>query len=189
MAVEIELKAWADKPEQTREILSRIARYAGEFLKEDAYWHLPQGSAPSLRIRHEARSAPQESPGDLVTFKTKNVREGIEVNREIEFRVSSRAAFEEFLGFLGLEPAAAKRKRGARWDYPGSPGEEPVTVELLEVEGLGWFLELEIIAGDDDPETVKAARKRLFALLEEAGIAEDRLETRYYTEMLRGKLR
>jgi adenylate cyclase class 2 len=193
MAIEIELKAWADEPGQTGETLSRIARYAGEFLKEDTYWYAPPGGIlPSgLRVRHESwpPALRDGETGDLVTFKTKEVRDGIEVNRETEFRVSGRAAFEELLGLLGLEPGAAKRKRGARWEHPAPPGEAPVTAELAEVEGLGWFLELEILAADDAPETVQAARKRLFALLKEAGIAEDRVEPRYYTEMLRGKLR
>jgi adenylate cyclase class 2 len=205
MPIEIELKAWVDKPEEIRERVSRLAVYTGEFLKEDTYWHprsMDSGGLPSpsgklpfagvfppagVRIRRESTVQPDGSQSQivLVTFKTKEIREGIEVNREREFEISAAAPFEELLGLLGLEPAAGKRKTGGAWKYREPGGEPDITAELLAVEGLGSFLELEICADDDDPETVAAARKRLLGLLARTGIEKDRIETRYYTEMLR----
>jgi adenylate cyclase class IV len=63
-----------------------------------------------------------------------------------------------------------------------------ITAELAEVgdsrRSLGVFLELEIIADNDRPATVKTARARLLALLTACGLPEDRIESRYYGELL-----
>jgi predicted adenylyl cyclase CyaB len=107
------------------------------------------------------------------------VRDGIEVNQEQEFEVSDGDAFEAFLTHIGLEPGIGKNKRGWSWTHEG------VTIELSQVARLGWFAELEIIAQDDDEETIHTARSRLLNLLGRIGIGEDKIEGRYYTEMLR----
>jgi adenylate cyclase class 2 len=192
MATEIELKAHVDDPGSIREKLDALGRYNGEFLKDDIYWRQDTGgkrgnlenrrelSPFSVRVR-------KESGGDaggrvcravIVTYKSKEMRDSIEVNNEREFSVSSAEPFEELLGHLGFSPAIIKRKSGFSWDYNG------INAELAEVAGLGWFAELEILAGDDSPETVWTARMRLLELLAKLGIGEDRIEPRYYTEML-----
>jgi adenylate cyclase class 2 len=188
MAIEIELKAWVDDPLAVKEKLGRLALYNGEFLKNDTYWKQenpeirPEAFPFSgVRVRKErGRDAKGKVYSAIaVTYKSKETREGLEVNYEREFSVSDVEAFEELLGQLGLKPEISKRKSGFSWDYNG------ITAELTDVAGLGWFAELEIIAGNDDPETVRIARRRLLELLAKLGIDEDRIEARYYTEMLR----
>jgi adenylate cyclase class 2 len=189
MPVEIELKAWADRPDAVREALMGFAEYQGEYFKEDVYWRpvSPAGCGPAfplsgIRIRRES-----SSPGKsrlLVTFKTKEIQSCLEVNREREFEIHEREPFEELLRLFALAPGPHKTKRGGVWIYRDSEVSPEITAELLEVEGLGVFLELEIIAGDDHEKTVAAARKQLLALLAKAGVPEDRMESRYYTEML-----
>jgi adenylate cyclase class 2 len=88
-------------------------------------------------------------------------------------------AFEELLRRLGLEAGVSKKKRGRSWRYGG------ITVELSNVERLGCFVELEIMAEDDGAKTVDAARDALLSFLKLAGISEERIETRYYNEMLK----
>jgi predicted adenylyl cyclase CyaB len=100
------------------------------------------------------------------------------VNEEREFEVSDRGAFEGLLRRLGLEPGIAKDKRGWR----RQAGE--IGAELSLVGGLGWFLELEILAGDRLPETVEKTRRSLFRFLGQTGVGPDRIEPRYYTELL-----
>jgi adenylate cyclase class 2 len=190
MAIEIELKAWVENPGQVKEQLFKIARYEGEFLKEDTYWGRDGETAgmdlpPSgVRIRKLFQGLGEQKEGRqgsiVVTYKTKEVREGIEVNQENEFEVSHGEPFEELLKRMGLKPAFTKRKQGASWNFEG------ITAELAEVAGLGWFAELEILAEDGKKETVENARKRLLGLLAGIGIGEDKIESRYYTEMLRG---
>jgi adenylate cyclase class 2 len=185
MAIEIELKAWADDPDTLRLRFFSLAGGGFSFEKADAYWFFPgEGDAvpPSgVRIRRETKTDPVGRVSfDLwVTFKIKEVREGMEINDEREFSVSDGAAFEALLLRLGLEKGMEKNKRGWAWNCEG------ITAELTEVEGLGWFVELEIIADDDAGETVMAARTRLLALLDKIGVKRDRIEPRYYTEMLR----
>jgi adenylate cyclase class 2 len=192
MAVEIELKAHVGDPEARRDAISRLARYAGEYRREDAYWRvsaapgragLPLGMDPRhpIRVRRESFTGPggETAHITLVTYKTKEIRDRIEVNRELEFEVSGGSAFEELLSLLGFEKGACKLKRGWSWNCRG------ITVELSEIEGLGWFAELEILADEDLPETTAGARRRLLDLLGELGIPEDQIEERYYTEMLR----
>jgi adenylate cyclase class 2 len=189
MAVEIELKAWADSPERIKAALSSFAEYGGEFLKDDEYWFSLSPPAAGtaiplsgIRIRQEQDTPPKGTTRQItwVTYKAKEVREGIEINQEREFEVSDKAAFEELLVRLGLERGIAKKKTGWTWKYEG------ITAELCQVDRLGWFAELEIIAGDDKEATVAAARRRLLELLGRIGIGEDKIETRYYTEMLLG---
>lgn len=185
MAIEIELKAWADDPNALRSRLFSLAGGGISFEKADSYWFfsgagrsvLPSG----VRIRRETKTDPagRVSCELWVTFKVKEVREGLEINDEREFSVSDGAAFEALLRRLGLEKGMEKTKRGRAWNCEG------IAAELTEVEGLGWFVELEIIAGDDSGGTVAAARARLLALLEKIGVPTDRIEPRYYTEMLR----
>jgi adenylate cyclase class 2 len=188
MAFEIELKAWVDDPGAVREKLDELALFNGEFLKEDTYWkqensgNRPEILLPAVRVRGESgRDAAGKAYRVItVTCKSKETLDGIEVNHEREFSVSDAEAFAELLGQLGLKPAMGKRKSGFSWNYDG------ITAELTEVTGLGWFAELEILAGDDEPETVRTARQRLLELLSRLGIGKDRIEPRYYTEMLRG---
>jgi adenylate cyclase class 2 len=147
---------------------------------------LPQ---TGLRVRREKTGNGEHA---LVTYKTKERREGIEINDEHELEVSDGPGFEALLARLGLEKRIYKHKQGWSWNYHG------ITAELAEVSGassvdpsppdspknLGWFLELEILADDDGAGTVDAARQRLLDLLEKAGLRKENLESRYYSELL-----
>jgi adenylate cyclase class 2 len=117
-----------------------------------------------------------------VTCKTREVREGIEINDEREFAVSDSACFEELLRRLGLKPGTRKHKQGWAWVFGD------IRTELCEVSGLrrslGWFLEVEILAEDALAPTVAAARHKLLDLLEKIGIPGSRIEDRYYLELL-----
>jgi adenylate cyclase class 2 len=188
VAFEIELKAWVDDRESVEKRIGGLAEFTADFEKEDVYWMpVSRGETGAglplsgVRVRSETVRARGEAARNLVlvTYKTKEVRGGIEVNDEKEFAVTGLPAFEELLRRLGLEAGVSKKKRGRSWRYGG------ITVELSDVERLGCFVELEIMANDDSAETVDAARAALLSFLKLAGIAEDRIETRYYNEMLK----
>ncbi|MDR1230789.1 MAG: class IV adenylate cyclase [Spirochaetaceae bacterium] len=192
MSCEIELKAHAEDPEAVKKRLSRLGVWGGSYTKEDCYWKADAGNsalpASGLRVRHESRKLPDGTIDDaacIVTFKTKEKRDGIEVNEENEFSVSDGDTFSALLPRLGLHEDYRKRKTGEVWIADGD-----ITAELAEVSdsrrSLGVFLELEIIADNDSPATVKAARARLLALLAACGLPEHRIEPRYYAEMLSG---
>ncbi|MCL2270318.1 MAG: class IV adenylate cyclase [Treponema sp.] len=194
MVFEIELKARLDDFAPVKEQLSAEGSYCRSYTKSDSYWYPAQEtmSIPSgVRIRREgginADGSAHESV--LVTYKIKEISGGIEVNNECEFSVSDAALFEELLNRLGLRMAVRKEKQGWAWLIPASvkqmaSAEQPVLAELSLVEGLGWFLEIEIQAADNDVRTVEKSRNRLLALLQKLGIPEERIEDRPYTAML-----
>jgi adenylate cyclase class 2 len=189
MMKEIEIKAHVDDPERVKNILSGIGRGEISFEKEDVYWRAPPGTFPGLppsgiRIRKETEWRNGEAVRRvLVTCKTGRIRDGIEINEELEFGVTDGESMGELLDLLGLKPAVRKHKRGRAWIWEEDAGEPPVLAELLELEGLGWFIELEILCGEGEAAPGRC-RTRLLSLLEKTGIGTDRIETRPYTVML-----
>jgi len=186
MATEIELKAHVANSEALKLLLGKKAEYRSAFEKEDGYWFTawPSGlSSSGLRVRREKRTFPDGTveSATLVTFKNKEVRDGVEINDEREFEANSFQVFEELLGRIGLKQGAAKKKRGWTFTCDG------ITAELTEVESLGWFVELEILADNDLEETVAKAKKRLWDFFDGLNIGRQAIESRFYTEMLRAK--
>jgi adenylate cyclase class 2 len=192
MAVEIELKAHVADPEALKAAIALLAPgnpgacLPLSFEKDDCYW---AAGASGVRIRRESVRRPDGGVEEkvLVTYKSKEVREGIEINDEREFTVSDEAVFTGLLKRRGLEPGIRKHKQGWAWTYGN------IYAELCEVSGmkrsspersLGWFLELEILAEEAGAETVAAARGELLGLLGKLKVGKECIEERYYAEML-----
>ena len=190
MAVEIELKARLDDFLPIKERLSVLGKYCRSYTKSDTYW-LPAvftvGIPSGVRVRRESGVGADGSAFDsmLITYKTKEISDGIEVNDECEFTVSDAAVFEELLSRLGLRPTYRKEKEGWAWliDATAQP---PILAELSAVAGLGWFLEIEIQAENSARQAViDESRRRLLALLEQLEIPATQIESRPYTVMLK----
>lgn len=177
MAIEIELKAWVEDRTAIRERLQMTGRHLGTYDKHDEYWRPSNLEADALGSGVRLRKTSSD-PEAIVNFKRKEVRDGMEVNDEREFKVSDAVAFAELLSRIGLRPWIRKRKSGEAWDLDG------ITAELSSIEGLGMFIELEILAEDDRPDTVVEARRRLLEAIDRLGVDRSRIEPRYYTEML-----
>jgi len=200
MVTEIELKAHIRDSGTIKLLLSKKADYLGSFEKNDTYWLSAeidcQGKNPrvpclphsGLRVRSERRvnCDGKEESATLATFKIKELRDGIEINNEHEFEVHPSknhdiSDFEEFLTRLGLKPGLTKRKHGWAFSYEG------INAELLEVDGLGWFIELEIIKDNNREETFTEGKKKLLDFLDSLGIEREAIESRFYSEMLTAK--
>jgi len=189
MATEIELKAHVRDSEALKRLLYEKAEYICAFEKEDTYWSDPDELFPlRLRIRREKHILPNGTGESrcVATYKTKEVRDGIEINDEREFEVNPAPEFEEFLRRKGLKPDVSKRKNGWAFSHEG------ITAELAEVKGLGWFVELEILADDihgagSREEAFAAGKKQLLDFLAGLGIENEAIESRFYTEMLKAK--
>jgi adenylate cyclase class 2 len=187
MATEIELKAHVANHLEIGNRLPELAVFTGTFEKKDVFYSTAGSTAYGVRLRKESKRLPSgtSTQKNLVTWKSKQVADGIEINDEKEFEVSSCEVFEQFLTHLGFMEKSGKQKKGSSYDNNG------MTVELTEVEGLGWFVELEMISDDEDAgntqeETFTAARKKLLDFLAKLGIERNAIESRSYTEMLRG---
>jgi adenylate cyclase class 2 len=196
--VEIELKARIDDPEGVKKGLSELGIYDCAYEKDDTYWFFAKNRGPAagetppptlppsgLRLRRETNTGTGGgvSKHHLVTYKTRELRAGMEVNDEREFEVSDGTVFEDLLRRLGLEPGIGKNKRGWAWILAGPAA--GVRAELSDVKGLGWFLELEILAPEGDEQTIARCRERLFFFLDALKIPREKIEPRPYTEMLR----
>jgi len=188
MAVEIEVKARLEESESVKQRLSSLGVFLHSYEKYDVYWNSAGNVLPSgVRVRREIRALGGNAGNEttLVTYKTKEITDGIEVNDECEFSVSDARTFEGLLGLLGLKPGIKKEKRGWAWQVGAQEaGQAPVLAELSDVKGLGWFIELEILAEDREEKIVAESRKRLLDLLAELDIPSDRIEARPYSAML-----
>ena len=192
MVTEVELKAHAINPEGLSARLSELAAYRGTFEKDDVYYlpsglPYPSGSAErpgyGLRVRKEKSVDPKGISLErvIVTYKSKEIRDGIEVNDENEFEVSSCSEFEEFLSRHGFKEFIRKSKKGRTWDNNG------MTVELTEVGGLGWFVELEILLSEREDEAIRNDKEKLLGFIDLLGIPRESIESRSYASMLTEK--
>ena len=72
-----------------------------------------------------------------------------------------------------------KKKTGQAWQ------QDNVTIELVEIERLGWFIEIEKLLEDNASEReVTRAVSSLATIRKELGLGDYPLEGRYYSEML-----
>jgi adenylate cyclase class 2 len=71
-----------------------------------------------------------------------------------------------------------KHKDTKRWNF------EDTLIEVSYVDKLGDFIEIEILSETADTERTIEAHKKLLRTLEKAGVPEENIETRYYSELL-----
>lgn len=173
--LEIELKAWVRDPAGVERRVADFASRVRDFDKFDSYWH-----GPDWRFVRGTKGFRVRSDGDstVVNFKKKRNEAGIEINQETEFTVSDRAAFVSLVQRIGCEPFYEKRKRGSAWSYDG------FLIELLQVEGLGHFIEIEFMLERDDPAAIALAQGELKRILRMAGVQESEIEARGYSDLL-----
>lgn len=128
----------------------------------------------ALRIR-------RLGPANSLTYKGPRVDATTKTRREIELRLESgegaAAAWGGLLEVLGFRPVAEvrKRRRKARVPWQG----RLVELSLDEVEELGTFVELELLAA---PEDIEAAKACLASLADGLGLGAS--ERRSYLELL-----
>jgi adenylate cyclase class 2 len=192
---EIELKAWCDDRKATEEKLKKIASFIKHAEKNDEYWSaIINGKTVKLRIREE-RQFNAKTGESLInyaaTYKNKEVKKhsakaGYEVNDEKEFTIDKPEDLRFFLQDIGFSVTDIKKKSTDYWCYKINKSKN-ATIEISEVFELGTFIEIEILETNDDSQTVQKAKDQLIKLLKLCGISEDKIETRYYTEMLNEK--
>ncbi|MDY0288459.1 MAG: CYTH domain-containing protein [Sphaerochaeta sp.] len=190
MAFEVELKAHVSEPLVLKARIEEIRGISVALceLKQDTYFSRP-GEEALFRMRAE-HSGPcfEQMQGTLVfTHKNKALKGGVEVNEEVEFFSSSDqedSALAFFLS-LGYVVCITKTKKGHRYTCPANPALPPLTIELVEVIGLGWFLEIEFVL--EEKERSDQAKDALLAFLALVGIEKTAIEGQYYMQMLKKK--
>jgi predicted adenylyl cyclase CyaB len=187
---EVEIKARVANPAEIEQRIAALAEFHRAYVKEDRYY-CPAESEPVSSgndTAAEARGAPAErarfrlrvqDDGALVTYKRKRLEGDHEVNEEHEFSVSDVREFEAFAEGIGYQVCACKHKSGRRYRTSDGAG-----IELAEVRGLGWFVEIEILVADGNPSGRDAAKQRILELFDQLAIGQERFERRYYIDML-----
>lgn len=181
---EIELKAHVENRKEVIERLNSFAEFLESVQKDDVYWAKFDGEKKiQARIRRETNLENNESKIYL-TYKQKETRiaddgTSCEVNDEKECFVSDSAALEALFCDLGLNIVLKKQKSVMGWQY------ENAHIELCTVPPLGDFLEIEILADNNDENIVRNSKQAIISIFKKCGISEDKIENRYYSEMLR----
>ena len=179
MGIEVELKAHVHDPEAVKARLPRPLRFEE---KTDIYWRGQNESQPRFRTRYERNAHGGEDV--LFTLKEKSQCDGIETNQEFEFTAPGGEweRVRRFVEKLGYQVAITKHKRGYASMIP-VPGFVPAPAELLEVEPLGWFIEIEFVL--EQAEAISRAKEALSQILGNLGVPETAIEPRAYNDMLR----
>lgn len=189
---EIELKAHVENRQQIIKNLERFADFAGAVEKDDTYYsNSINGKTIKIRIRKETPFSTTEIPNApaisahksvILTYKRKEIREenghGFEVNDEKEIFLSEAEPFECFLEDTGFKSTLTKHKIVLTWHYDNAH------LELCTVDKLGDFIEIEILSEHNDEKQIEEAREKLLKLLAKCGISQDKIENRYYSQML-----
>ncbi len=176
MKKEIEIKAHVSDPDKIRDRLKELYGDPEHIYKDDIYYKF-KSSGKLVRLRDEGGIT-------VITAKNKTLSGNTEVNDEIEFTVSDNEAFVRFLQLNEAESYIRKTKSGFKYLY--GAGDKLITVELCEVTGLGWFIEIEKLVeiNSADETSIEAARNDIYKVLSDSGIDETAIEKRFYTEML-----
>jgi predicted adenylyl cyclase CyaB len=182
MPIEVERKAWVRDPRGLREELTRRHGQPRETTKSDRYYIEPEAAARALeRSPRKFRLRQETGRPAVATAKARSLQDdGTEVNQETEFEVSDPRAFERFaLEHLGWSIQVDKTKR--TWAFSA----QKLTIEVSEVEGLGWFFEVERLI--EKKANLREAEKMIDQAFEEFGRFLSAVESRPYTALLLGK--
>ena len=180
---EIELKAQYDsskRPELEQHLKKQGFQEIRSFTQQDEYFNHPerdfQKTDEALRIRREQRN--DGTSHCCITYKGANDSLIGQSRRELETRVEDEHKMRQILLALGFRSAAEVKKR--RKEYK----KEDLTVCLDELDGLGNYIELEVVL--PETESKSATENRLREFLSELSFIRPVIETLTYLELVMG---
>ena len=178
---EIEMKAHLRDREGVRKRLEALATFVGKGRKRDRYYAPAALSVEGIDWERNVSFRLRETEDrQIVTCKRKRREGGLEINDELEFTIDDPGAFDRFARCLGFLPLLTKEKHSETYRKGA------FTIELNEVKGLVWFIEIECLC--DDAGAAERIRGEILDLFKHLGIAGEDIEPRYYVEMLRARL-
>ncbi|WP_292491384.1 class IV adenylate cyclase [Methanoculleus sp. 10] len=175
--LEVEAKFAIRDPGEIRARLNRQGvQMARKQQEHDVYYNAPHRdfakTDEALRVRYD-------DAGATVTYKGPKVRVGsAKAREEFNLAVASGDTLEAILSRLGFQRAAGVSKTREFYEIG------PVTVTLDDVEGLGSFVEIEILTEDGQED----AARRIGAIAKGLGVDGPPIYTSYL-EMLLSKQR
>lgn len=175
--IEIKAKITDSQYDYVLKYLDKSFSYQGSVFEKDTYFNgIDRDFAKTdeaFRIRKEIKD---DKPQYLVTYKGAKLSKNIKVRKELETAVEDYDTFYEIITALGFKEVATVEKQ--RLYYKN----DKYTATLDTVEGLGKFLELEIVA--DESEDYGIYTEKLFSLLNELGVDNSAATNTSYLEML-----
>ncbi|MFO8057799.1 MAG: class IV adenylate cyclase [bacterium] len=177
--IEVENKARVDDLSAVEGRLPANARFLDHIDYADTYFtfrEIEGYTYERFRLREFSHRAIVTAKEDIASVECATAR-------EYEFEISDADAFLNFVRLFGFRELIRKRKQGKRFEVPSDlDGERAAIIELVNIEGLGDFVEIEVMVENED--RIERAESRVMALLAELGILESALEPRAYTLML-----
>lgn len=175
--IEVEVKARVDHS-KVRHVLENLGAVEIRVEEQsDSYFTAPHRNFAktdeALRIRSLDGRA-------VLTYKGPKLDRVSKTREELETPVDENPT-KKILQALGFSEAGIVRKKREIFRA------EDITVCLDTVEGLGEFLEVEIVV-EDEQKKIENSRKQLFEFLEQFGVGkEDSIRTSYLEMILENK--
>ena len=159
-----------------RKRIKEIARFSGVETKKDQYYSLENAFYPrkAFRIRSNGKE-------DIVNFKKwlkKFWKHGIVVKEEYEFNIKNKENFLALMTDLGFKKWIGKTKITELYKHKKYKN---LVIELNEIKGLGYFIEIEYLAKHSD---MKKAKDIIIKTMKELYIHRDQINNTGYTKML-----
>jgi len=150
--LEVELKIRIASPDGIREALGRRnAEPRGRVHEHDIYYNAPHRD---FGITDEAVRVRYTDDHAVVTYKGPKMKNyTLKAREELNFAVESGPAFETMLQRLGFTKTAEVNK----WRENYAMGDASISLDT--VEELGTFVEIEVIAGEDDTDPTTRIEK------------------------------
>jgi adenylate cyclase class 2 len=171
--LEIELKVRVDSLEPVRRKLQQHnAEFCGRVHEHDSYYNAPHRdfskTDEALRVRYAGGNA-------VVTYKGAKIKDlGLKAREELNTAIESGEAFETILAYLGFVRSAEVNKWREMYHYANA------SVALDDVENLGTFVEIEVLA---DTDTTRAAT-RIARIAKELGVGGEPILASYLELLL-----
>ena len=182
---EIELKARYDsskRPELERYLTEEGFREVRRFTQQDEYFNHPERdfriTDEALRIRREQHAG--KAAYCSLTYKGPNTSHIGQSRRELETRVKDEQKMRQILQALGFHSVAEVKKR--RKEYK----KEDLTVCLDELDGLGSYVEIEVVLPETETGSDSDTENRLREFLSELSFIRPVVEPLTYLELVMG---
>ena len=175
MTLEVEQKFRVARQDQLRSAIASLnPQTMGVQTQRDVYYNHP---ARDFATTDEALRLRTVGDSTVVTYKGAKLPGPTKTRREIELPVVSAEGWDDLLEALGFRPTAVVAKQREAWQVV----REGFLVEICcdQVEGLGTFAEIEVVA---PPEQLAAAQQVVTTLAAQLGLQEP--EGRSYLEMV-----
>jgi adenylate cyclase class 2 len=171
--LEFELKIRISSLDPVRQqLIEHNARFCGRIHEHDIYYNAPHRN---FGVTDEAIRVRYTNDHAIVTYKGAKIKtSGLKVREELNTLVDSGAVFEQMLDRLGFSRTAEVNKWRENYRLSGA------AITLDEIEDLGTFVEIEILAEDENSNTAV----RIEEIAKEIGVSGEPILASYLELLL-----